>query len=73
MHCQCGRQRVLAKGMCAAYYTLGRRDEVNVGRLRNAVLARDSYCRWGEYGVSAHLSLYVTIFPMRGAMISKAM
>ena len=46
MHCQCGRTRVLAHGMCAVCYTLRRQDEVYFGGLREKVLERDGYrCR----------------------------
>ncbi len=46
MHCRCGREKVLANGMCATCYTLRRQDEANFGGLREVVLARDGYsCR----------------------------
>lgn len=44
MHCRCGRERVLANGMCATCYTLRRQDEEHFGGLREAVLERDGYC-----------------------------
>jgi hypothetical protein len=44
MHCGCGRQRVLANGMCATCYTLRRQDEAHFGGLREVVLERDGYC-----------------------------
>ncbi len=44
MHCRCGRERVLANGMCATCYTLHRQDDMHFGGLREAVLQRDGYC-----------------------------
>lgn len=44
MHCRCGRQRVLANGMCATCYTLRRQDEAHFGGLREVVLDRDGHC-----------------------------
>jgi hypothetical protein len=44
MHCRCGRQRVLANGMCATCYTLRRQDEAHFGGLREVVLHRDGHC-----------------------------
>jgi 5-methylcytosine-specific restriction endonuclease McrA len=44
MHCRCGRQRVLANGMCATCYTLRRQDEAHFGGLREKVLDRDGHC-----------------------------
>ncbi len=44
MHCRCGRQRVLANGMCATCYTLRRQDEAHFGGLREEVLDRDGHC-----------------------------
>ncbi len=46
MHCRCGRERVLANGMCATCYTLRRQDAAYFGGLREIVLERDGYsCR----------------------------
>lgn len=46
MHCRCGREAVLAHGMCATCYTLRRQDEEYFGGLRETVLERDGYrCR----------------------------
>ena len=44
MHCSCGRERVLANGMCATCYTLRRQDDEHFGGLREAVLERDGHC-----------------------------
>ena len=44
MHCGCGRQRMLANGMCATCYTLRRQDEAHFGGLREVVLDRDGHC-----------------------------
>ena len=46
MHCRCGRETMLAHGMCATCYTLRRQDEEHFGGLRETVLERDGYrCR----------------------------
>ena len=46
MHCRCGRESLLALGMCSTCYTLRRQDEEYFGGLREAVLERDGYrCR----------------------------
>lgn len=46
MHCPCGRDRVLANGICATCYALRRQDDERFGGLREAVLERDSHsCR----------------------------
>lgn len=46
MHCRCGRETILAQGMCATCYTLRRQDEEHFGGLRETVLERDGYrCR----------------------------
>ena len=46
MHCRCGRETMLANGMCATCYTLRRQDEEHFGGLRETVLERDGYrCR----------------------------
>ena len=46
MHCRCGREKILANGMCAVCYTLRRQDAEHFGGLREAVLARDGFrCR----------------------------
>ena len=44
LYCRCGRQRVLANGMCATCYTLHRQDEAHFNGLREIVLERDGYC-----------------------------
>ena len=44
LHCRCGRQRVLANGMCATCYTLRRQDAAHFGGLREAVLDHDGHC-----------------------------
>ncbi len=43
MHCPCGREKILAHGLCATCYTLKRQDEEYFGGLREAVLDRDGY------------------------------
>lgn len=46
LHCRCGREKVLAHGLCATCYTLKRQDEEYFGGLREQVLKRDGYhCR----------------------------
>lgn len=46
LHCPCGRQKMLAQGLCATCYTLKRQDDAYFGGLREQVLERDSYrCR----------------------------
>ena len=46
LSCPCGRQRILALGLCATCYTLKRHDEEYFGGLRETVLERDGYaCR----------------------------
>lgn len=46
MHCRCGRQPILALGLCATCYTLRRQDAEYFGGHREAVLARDGHrCR----------------------------
>lgn len=46
MHCRCGRESVIALGMCSTCYTLRRQDGEYFGGLREAVLERDGYrCR----------------------------
>jgi 5-methylcytosine-specific restriction endonuclease McrA len=46
MHCPCGREKILAHGLCATCYTLKRQDEEYYGGLREAVLKRDGHrCR----------------------------
>lgn len=46
LHCRCGRESVIALGMCSTCYTLRRQDEEYFGGLREAVLERDGYrCR----------------------------
>jgi hypothetical protein len=44
--CPCGRQKVLALGLCPTCYTLRRQDEAHYAGNREKVLARDGYrCR----------------------------
>jgi hypothetical protein len=46
LHCPCGRQKVLALGLCASCYNLKRQDEEYFGGLREQVLERDEHrCR----------------------------
>ncbi len=46
MHCPCGREKILANGLCASCYNLKRQDAEYFGGLREAVLERDGYrCR----------------------------
>jgi 5-methylcytosine-specific restriction endonuclease McrA len=46
LHCRCGREKILAQGMCSTCYTLKRQDEAYFGGLREQVLERDGYsCR----------------------------
>lgn len=46
MHCRCGAENMLARGLCATCYTLRRQDQEHFGGLREAVLERDDYrCR----------------------------
>jgi hypothetical protein len=47
MHCRCGRESILAHGMCSTCHTLRRQDEEYFGGLREAVLERDG-CRSGS-------------------------
>src|SRR3981189_703791 len=44
LHCRCGREKILALGLCATCYTLQRQDEEYFGGLREQVLERDGYC-----------------------------
>lgn len=45
LHCPCGREKILALGLCATCYTLKRQDAAYFGGHREAVLARDGYRR----------------------------
>ena len=46
MHCPCGREKMLANGLCASCYTRKRQDVEYFGGLRETVLERDGYrCR----------------------------
>ena len=46
LHCPCGRQKILAQGLCGSCYSLKRQDAEYFGGLREAVLERDGYrCR----------------------------
>jgi hypothetical protein len=44
LHCRCGREKILALGLCATCYTLKRQDDEYFGGLRERVLERDGYC-----------------------------
>jgi hypothetical protein len=46
MHCPCGREKILALGLCGTCYTLKRQDAEYFGGHREKVLTRDeSRCR----------------------------
>jgi hypothetical protein len=46
LHCPCGREKILARVLCATCYTLLRQDCAYFGGLREQVLARDGHrCR----------------------------
>jgi hypothetical protein len=46
LYCACGRDNILAHGLCPGCYTLKRRDAAYFGGLREEVLKRDGYtCR----------------------------
>jgi len=46
LYCACGRDNILAHGLCPTGYTLKRRDAAYFGGLREEVLKRDGYtCR----------------------------
>ena len=46
LYCRCGREKILANGMCAVCYTLKRQDSEYFGGLRELVLERDGHaCR----------------------------
>ncbi len=46
LYCRCGKEKVLAHGLCVTCYTLKRQDEEYFGGLREKVLERDGYrCR----------------------------
>jgi hypothetical protein len=46
LYCPCGRQKVLALGLCASCHNLKRQDEEYFGGLRELVLERDEHrCR----------------------------
>ncbi len=60
MHCPCGRQKILAQGLCSTCYTLRRQDEAHFGGLREAVLERDGYrCRVCDASGRAKRSIIV--------------
>jgi hypothetical protein len=44
LHCRCGREKILALGLCATCYTLKRQDDEYFDGLREQVLERDGYC-----------------------------
>jgi hypothetical protein len=44
LHCRCGREKILALGLCATCYILKRQYEEYCGGLREQVLERDGYC-----------------------------
>ena len=41
--CPCGKEKILALGLCATCYTLKRQDDEYFGGLREQVLERDGY------------------------------
>jgi hypothetical protein len=43
LQCRCGREKILAQGMCSTCYTLKRQDEAYFGGLREQVLEREGY------------------------------
>ena len=43
MHCPCGRENILAQGLCGTCYTLKRQDAEYFGGNREVVLARDGH------------------------------
>jgi hypothetical protein len=46
MHCRCGNEKILARGLCATCYTLKRQDDEYFAGLREKVLERDDHrCR----------------------------
>ena len=64
LHCRCGREKILALGLCATCYTLKRQDENSFGGLREQVLERDGYCRvFGELQGDANApSLFIIAY-----------
>ena len=44
LYCRCGREKVLALGLCASCYTMKRQDDEYFGGLREQVLERDGHC-----------------------------
>lgn len=40
LYCRCGKEKVLAHGLCATCYTLKRQDQEYFGGLREKVLER---------------------------------
>ena len=44
LYCRCGREKILALGLCATCYTLKRQDDEYFGGLREQVLERDHHC-----------------------------
>jgi hypothetical protein len=44
LRCRCGREKILALGLCATCCTLKRQDDEYFGGLREQVLERDGYC-----------------------------
>lgn len=42
MHCACGREELVARGLCGVCYSLRRQEEEYFGGLREAVLDRDN-------------------------------
>ena len=44
LHCRCGREKILALGLCASCYTMKRQDDEYFGGMREQVLERDGHC-----------------------------
>lgn len=44
LYCRCGREAIVARGLCGTCYTLKRQDQLYFGGLREQVLERDGYC-----------------------------
>jgi hypothetical protein len=44
LHCRCGREKILALGLCGICCTLKRQDDEYFGELREQVMERDGHC-----------------------------